>query len=877
MITLTLTIAGALEAFDDGARAAFKSSLAALLDGISPSDITLQVSAASVRVAISIFARSEAVANSALSDLKQLATSTDALSAALGMAIEAVVEAPALPKPVLLPIDTFEAALRRAEDMLANDGILVEVAIIFGGILFTLGLTFGSRWLGVWLNRGQICAIIFGTADFCSDVVFAFRSWRMLEAWLVVPTDQMGAGALAQTNSMLSFIRSIAIICTIFVIAPIIVAMIALLMLIPIWKANMDQQKFVDKAGLYAFFLILAATNLELLRLLPWKSTSKAYDGLPTAGVLKATYISTFTEDVPQIALQVTYLVVMSNFGALRGTTLVLSVLSLISALGSTLWRGLRKFIITTMVENDRIPSFTNSERAKLPQKRLQPKLTVAVEQDTTQSAVEQASQLADDPTIDQQGVQLAMKDDLPDDWTEWRVASNNEAPPSSPRLAKSTAAEEVESQRAVRTLQTSSSAGTPAAATSSALSDWSTVNHSQQISPGLRRQVRSAVLEEQVMIGVTNVRPADIKFDVPKKKLGEGAFGMVFRSAEGGWQGSTVAVKELKVEGAITHLALTSLRQEATTLASLRHPNVVSFLGVCLELDSQPMLVTEFVAGGALDGALYPRAGPSLLSMISKLRVGRDVAAGLVHIHARGILHRDLKPANVLLASDGTAKVADVGLARALHGSLHSTRPHMSAGRATGAGTPAYMSPEQWAEAELTTKSDVFTYGVMLNEMVTSVRPWRQEQNLGFRVQSGERPMLADRQGLSPKGVPTLVERCWHASVETRPTMEEALDSMVDELKKAEENIISPHVNVSAHGIEARGPSSIGPRDCSIGSSTAVTSAATSAVASAAISAPSDWSTVNTSQLPSAAVRVAQEVGPGIGKALRPDVSRPV
>ena len=96
-----------------------------------------------------------------------------------------------------------------------------------------------------------------------------------------------------------------------------------------------------------ALFLILAATNLELIRLLPWSAKSRDFDGLPTAGVLKATYISTFTEDVPQVAMQITYLVVMSNFGALRGNTLLLSVVSLLSAVGSTLWRGLRKFIIT--------------------------------------------------------------------------------------------------------------------------------------------------------------------------------------------------------------------------------------------------------------------------------------------------------------------------------------------------------------------------------------------------------------------------------------------------------------------------------------------------------------------------------------------------
>jgi hypothetical protein len=640
-------------------------------------------------------------------------------------------------------------------------------------------------------------AIVFGTADFCSDAVFAYRSWRMLEAWLMVPTNEMGVDALARVNSMVSFIHTIAMLCTIFVVVPIIVAIVALVMLIPIWKANMDQQKFVDKASLYAVFLILAATNLELLRLLPWKSTSTAFDGLPTAGVLRATYISTFTEDVPQIALQMIYLITMSDFGALRGTTLTLSVLSLFSALGSTLWRGLRKFIITTFLEheNERAPQsrvkadgraakfFPRLWFSKVHKQTSGSGATVVVavaEQDTGQLAVEQASQVAEARGVDDQEVQLAMQDSMKDDWPS-RTS-------------------QISSSAVTSTVPSASISAVPSAA-SSAPSDWSTVNPSQlpsaavrvaqQVGPGLRGEVRSSVerlrREEQVMVGVTNVKPGDIKFDTPKKKLGEGAFGEVYRSAEGGWQGSTVAVKELKANGAMPQAALTSLRQEAAMLASLRHPNVVSFLGVCLEADSQPMLVTEYVAGGALDGALYPRLGPSLLTSMRRLSVARDVAAGLMHIHARGLLHRDLKPANVLLASDGTAKVADVGLARALHSSLDSSHAYMSAGRAAGAGTPAYMSPEQWAEAELTTKSDVFSYGVMLNEMLTSARPWRQTKNLAFRVQSGERPELADSR-VSAEGASSLVERCWHPSAESRPSMEEALESMVQVLKAADE-----------------------------------------------------------------------------------------
>ena len=308
----------------------------------------------------------------------------------------------------------------------------------------------------------------------------------------------------------------------------------------------------------------------------------------------------------------------------------------------------------------------------------------------------------------------------------------------------------------------------------------------------------------------VASVSASDIRFDSPRLRLGAGAFGTVYRSAEEGWQGSTVAVKELKVDVSEGTRASTleALRREAVTLASLRHQNVVSFLGVCLDA-SQPMLVTEYVAGGALKDALYPRGGgSSALSYVDRLRIAKDIAAGLLHIHSQSIVHRDLKPANVLLAKiDGSliAKVADVGLARALHG----TCQHMSANTGGGAGTPQYMSPEQWTDQvqssppcchvmgsrmtsfcdaclrahvcvcvqELTTASDVYAYGVLLNETLTSVRPWPQVAAWAImgKVTNGERPDL-----VTDGEVGELVERCWQASRDSRPSMPEVFDAMM-------------------------------------------------------------------------------------------------
>lgn len=315
-----------------------------------------------------------------------------------------------------------------------------------------------------------------------------------------------------------------------------------------------------------------------------------------------------------------------------------------------------------------------------------------------------------------------------------------------------------------------------------------------------------------------TEISGSDLVFGSPRVELGRGSFGVVYRATLTfrGEQGAQVAVKELRTGGALLaqqarrarplpvagpipptpshtsphpaqtppphpsramyaqcHVAhplpqeLEMLLVEAATLASLRHPNVVGFVGVCLESSTEPMLVTEFVSGGSLERRLYPQGSAQALAPEERRRVAAGVAAGLVHIHAKSLVHRDLKPANVLLTGDLIAKVADVGLARALHG----TQAYMSGTAAEG--TPVYMAPEQWEEEPLTAKVDVYAFGVMLNEMETATRPWQGAGNMmaiGRKVCRGDRPPPAGGT------IATLIARCWAAEPERRPTMAEVV-----------------------------------------------------------------------------------------------------
>ena len=268
-----------------------------------------------------------------------------------------------------------------------------------------------------------------------------------------------------------------------------------------------------------------------------------------------------------------------------------------------------------------------------------------------------------------------------------------------------------------------------------------------------------------------------NIQFDTPKVKLGEGAFGIVYRSAVHGWQGQTVAVKVFKADDIVPEKVRKEFEHEARVLASFQHANIVSFLGVCRE--QRPMLVTEYLPS-SLDVVLYPRNGRAsqISTTTDRIHIAKDVSAGLAYIHSKPFLHRDLKPSNVLLTSAGVAKIADVGLARALHG----TRQYMSA---TGiAGTPVYMSPEQWDELELDAKTDVYAFGIMLNEILTGQKPWRDLQShMGImrKVMKGERPSPVVSADL-PKGGSSarqLVMACWSVEAAARPAMNEVYDSL--------------------------------------------------------------------------------------------------
>ncbi len=207
---------------------------------------------------------------------------------------------------------------------------------------------------------------------------------------------------------------------------------------------------------------------------------------------------------------------------------------------------------------------------------------------------------------------------------------------------------------------------------------------------------------------------------------LGAGGMGEVYRARDTRL-GREVAIKVLPAERLSDPVRRARFEQEARAVAALNHPHIVTIHEIERAGDTD-FIVMELVPGKTLD-ALIPRTG---MRLGEALRVAIPLADALAAAHAGGIVHRDLKPANVMVTPEGVVKVLDFGLAKltqaeeasgedatTLDAQARLSRP------GTVAGTPAYMSPEQASGGPVDARSDIFSFGAVLYEMVTGRRPF--------------------------------------------------------------------------------------------------------------------------------------------------------
>ncbi|GAV87198.1 Pkinase_Tyr domain-containing protein [Cephalotus follicularis] len=231
------------------------------------------------------------------------------------------------------------------------------------------------------------------------------------------------------------------------------------------------------------------------------------------------------------------------------------------------------------------------------------------------------------------------------------------------------------------------------------------------------------------------------------------------------------VAIKLISQPEEDESLAATVEQQftcEVALLFPLKHPNIITFVAACKK---PPVfcIITEYLAGGSLKKYLHQQEPHSVpLNLVLKLAL--DIARGMQYLHSQGVLHRDLKSENLLLGEDMCVKVADFGIS-----CLES-----QCGSAKGfTGTYRWMAPEMIKEKHHTKKVDVYSFGIVLWELITALTPFENmtPEQAAFAVsQRNARPPLPPT---CPMAFSRLINRCWSSDPNERPPFNEIVSIM--------------------------------------------------------------------------------------------------
>ena len=208
-------------------------------------------------------------------------------------------------------------------------------------------------------------------------------------------------------------------------------------------------------------------------------------------------------------------------------------------------------------------------------------------------------------------------------------------------------------------------------------------------------------------------------------EKLGDGGMGVVYRAVD--TRLNRPAAVKLLSEDVADPAARRRFQREAQTASSLNHPHILTVYDAG-EIDGRQYLVTEFVDGGTLRD--WAGSAPRTWRQIVELLTG--VADGLAVAHEAGILHRDIKPENVLVTQSGYAKLADFGLAKLEERVVGNSTRALTVDQTRAGiiiGTPSYMSPEQATGRDIDARSDVFSFGALLYELLARRRPFEGER----------------------------------------------------------------------------------------------------------------------------------------------------
>jgi len=265
-------------------------------------------------------------------------------------------------------------------------------------------------------------------------------------------------------------------------------------------------------------------------------------------------------------------------------------------------------------------------------------------------------------------------------------------------------------------------------------------------------------------------------------EKLGEGGMGVVYKARDTHLD-RFAALKVLPPEKVSDPDRKRRFIQEAKAASALNHPSIITIYDID-QADGVDYIAMEYVAGKTLD-ELIPRKGMRL-SLALKYAV--QIADALARAHGAGIIHRDLKPSNVMVDEHGLVKVLDFGLAKLTETSGPEAETAATrTGAGTVLGTAAYMSPEQAEGKHIDTRSDIFSFGSMLYEMLTGQRAFRGDtraSTIASILREDPKPISQVSEGL-PRDTEKIVRRCLRKDPEHRFHHMEDLRVALEELKE--------------------------------------------------------------------------------------------
>lgn len=284
---------------------------------------------------------------------------------------------------------------------------------------------------------------------------------------------------------------------------------------------------------------------------------------------------------------------------------------------------------------------------------------------------------------------------------------------------------------------------------------------------------------------------------------IGQGSFGKVYKAKLWGME---VAVKTLRTKGLFEDAKeLKGFKKEVRIMRNLRHPNILEFLGVCLE-PCKMCIVTEFLAKGSVEDLLekMEKSGKRF-STKRIVAMALDICRGLNWLHHKGIIHRDLKTGNLLIDKHGKIKLGDFGLS-------HVKKTHMNNTGFYGAcGTACYMAPEVLKKNSYDVMADVFSFGICLCELVTGRYPYENEpestRTFEDAIVMGLRPPIPD--DCHPK-LRSLIVSCWAEAPEDRPDVDTVMTQLqMIELSLNDDSAALTNAAAAARGVRASGAAS--------------------------------------------------------------------